>query len=95
MADEARLQSACVRWAKAQGCVGIKQDGALAGMADYVFLLPGGRVWLVEFKSPAGRLSPRQIYLHEKMAAMGHPVSVIRHRAIFCELLAAHLKVVK
>lgn len=73
--------------------VAVKLDGALAGMPDYLMLLPGGRCWLVEFKATDGALSPRQIYVHEQLAAIGHPVSVIRDYSVFTSLLDAMLAV--
>lgn len=41
------------------------------GVADRVVCLPGGRVWFVELKAPAGRLSPLQRVFASDMAALG------------------------
>ena len=49
-----------------------------AGLPDRLVLLPGGRSYLVELKAPGGRLRPIQKVWHERAAAIGHHVVVLR-----------------
>ena len=48
-----------------------------AGMPDRLVLLPGGRTRLVEIKAPGERPRPLQRRIFRRLAALGHPVSVI------------------
>jgi hypothetical protein len=41
-------------------------------------LIPGGRVWFVEFKTPTGRVSPIQRRVHQVLDGLGFPVAVVR-----------------
>ena len=63
----------------------------IVGDPDRLFLLPNGRVWWVEFKTPKGALTPRQRIVHEALAKAGHPVTVIRQLKTFKLLLDIHL----
>ena len=51
--------------------------GTVAGFPDLIVAVPG-RVAFIEVKAPAGRVSPAQRAMHETLAAMGHPVAVVR-----------------
>lgn len=48
----------------------------VAGLPDRLCLLPGGRVFFIETKTPTGRTSPIQRYVHRKLTAMGFDVFV-------------------
>lgn len=50
------------------------------GIPDRLVALPGGRVILVELKTVFGSLSPRQKYVHEKLAELGTVVPVLYGR---------------
>ena len=51
--------------------------GTVAGFPDLVLALPG-RVAFLEVKGPAGRVSPSQRDMHAALAALGHPIAVVR-----------------
>ena len=84
---EARLEAACCRRAKSRGLWALKLWPLVTGLPDRLFLIPGGRVWLVEFKAPDGRVSKRQAVVHAHLRALGFPVSVVRSREEFVTLL--------
>jgi hypothetical protein len=75
---EAALEAACNRHAAKRGVPSVKLQGGTTGMPDRLYLLPGGRCWLVEFKTATGRLSPRQLLVHAALAQRDHPVTVVR-----------------
>ena len=52
--------------------------GLLAGIPDVILVTPGGRCFGIEVKTISGRLSPDQREIHERMAALGIPVAVVR-----------------
>ena len=54
------------------------KDGVLPGYPDLTVLLPHGRTLLLEVKTTKGRLSPAQRDIHDRLAAMGHAVAVVR-----------------
>lgn len=59
--NELDLERECRRWARAHGWAAWKnQPDGNKGLPDDTFAHPDGRVWLVEFKTPAGRLSAEQ-----------------------------------
>lgn len=78
MTREATLEGRCVRWASAQGCLALKLWPTRAGLPDRLLLLPGGRVWFVEFKIASGRLSPIQGRVIEQLRALGFRADVVR-----------------
>lgn len=51
-----------------------KMMGQLAGVSDLILLLPGGKVFFIELKNPAGpwRQSPTQRDFEETVKALGH-----------------------
>lgn len=55
-----------------------KAMGVTAGEPDFRVYLPAGRLWLIEFKRRDGTLNPEQKARHPKLAALGHPVPLIR-----------------
>ena len=75
---ESAIESACVHHAAKHGILSYKLRSGVTGVPDRLFLLPGGRVWLVEFKAKGGALSPRQKWVHEELNKAVHMVSVIR-----------------
>lgn len=49
----------------------LKSMGVLPGVADLVFILPGGKVGFVEMKAPKGRLEPEQRDFAARADALG------------------------
>jgi len=88
---EARLEAACCRRAKSLGMWPLKLWPLVTGLPDRLFLIPGGRVWFVEFKAPDGRTSKRQHVVHTALRRLGFTVDVVRTRGEFEALLRYHI----
>lgn len=56
---------------KALGGVTYKIAPTTVGLPDRMVIVPGGRIYLVELKTEAGRLSAVQSALHERLAGLG------------------------
>ena len=82
----------CVKYAISGGCLPLKLQGGAVGTPDRVFLLPRGKVMVVEFKTPDGRVSPRQKLVFAAFDRAGHYVQIIRSMKTFKLLLDAMLK---
>jgi hypothetical protein len=52
--------------------------GMTAGNPDLTIYLPGGRVRMIENKVGAARLEESQRVRHPALAAIGHPVTIVR-----------------
>lgn len=74
---ERRVEKRLVMKVRAAGGMCLKMAPTQAGMPDRLVLLPGGRFFLVELKSPRGRLRPIQVVWHQRAAKLGHPVVVL------------------
>ena len=92
MGPESRLEARCCTLARSLGCHPIKLGGFVVGLPDRLFLLPGGRTWLVEFKRPGGPVSPAQKHQFIELTELGHPVSVIPYFEWFERLLYGKLR---
>lgn len=60
------------------------------GMPDRLVLLPKGRIYLVELKTEAGKVAPRQSLWHEQAYEVGTLVHVIYGQAGLADWVAAH-----
>jgi len=60
-----------------------KAAGLAPGEPDVRIWLEGGRVGLIENKVGKAALEPSQVIRHPLLAALGHPVEVVR--AVTCE----------
>jgi hypothetical protein len=89
---EAAIERSCCLYARKRGVRSVKLQGGIVGEPDRIFLLPGGRCWLVEFKQPGGRVRPRQKLVHAEYEAIGHPVSVMSDRVGFKVVLDRKLQ---
>jgi hypothetical protein len=85
---EKDLEKACVDYAAEHGFVSVKLDKAARSWPDRLFLGPSSQMLLVEFKRPGEKPRKQQEVRHRKLAALGHPVSVIFSLDAFCELLS-------
>lgn len=80
---EARIQASVVDWARREykgKLIARKFSTAgrfgTSGWPDYEFLIPGGRVFHIEFKAPGGTCSELQLQRHAELRAIGHEVFV-------------------
>lgn len=48
-----------------------------AGVPDRIILMPGGRIYFVEMKSPDGSVNSIQEYVFEKFAELGFKVHIL------------------
>jgi hypothetical protein len=79
---ESAIQKTVVNWAreKYRGKLIARkfQAGSYGtnGWPDYEFLVPGGKVFHVEFKAEGGACTPLQLQRHKELREIGHPVYV-------------------
>lgn len=60
-----------VRSVREQGGTAIKLMGAVVGLPDRLVILPGGRIWFVELKTPRGRRTEVQKHWGRKLLKLG------------------------
>ena len=48
-----------------------------AGVPDRIILMPEGKIYFVEMKSPRGEINPIQEYVFEKFSRLGFKVHII------------------
>jgi len=56
----------------------LKWTGVVAGVPDLAVVAPGGRVFFLEVKTEAGRLSADQRAVHDRLVALGTPAAIVR-----------------
>lgn len=77
MTEEAKIEKALRLWIELLGGLCLKWvSPAYTGAPDRIIFL-GGIIFLVELKAPTGKPSPRQLFVHEELAARGTKVWVI------------------
>ena len=57
-----------------------KLMSTVRGMPDRLVVLPGGKMYLIEMKTPTGEVSPIQRERHQKLADLGVHVYVLNNR---------------
>lgn len=62
---------------KARGGWAIKLLPSVSGLPDRMVLLPGGRIYFVELKSPTGTVQPHQSVIHRRLRTLGFVVEVL------------------
>ncbi len=75
---ESSLEVSVVEWAKKHGvhyCIKLKGAGN-KGLPDRLFLIPGGRPFLVEFKKLGEKPTKLQEFTHAELRAAGYDVEV-------------------
>lgn len=77
MVRERDIEAHLFRQVRALGGECFKLTPTRAGIPDRLVLLPGQPGMLVELKRPGGIVSPIQAVVHNRLAAMGHPVIVL------------------
>jgi hypothetical protein len=61
--------------------------GVKAGVADLLFILPGGRIGCIELKTDKGRQSPSQKDFERRMGELGTPYRVAHSIEEVCQSL--------
>lgn len=83
---ERDLEARCGKRVKRCGGQFVKLIGT-TGLPDRMILLPGGRIFFVEFKTPIGRLSKMQKWWLRQLHKLEFNVFVVRSEDHFIELL--------
>jgi hypothetical protein len=60
---------------------------SFTGMPDRIVLMPGGRIWFVELKSPGKKPTPRQLFVHGWLRGLGFEVVVIDTQELLNDFL--------
>ena len=60
---------------------------SFTGLPDRLVLMPGGRVWFVELKSPGKKQTPRQLIVSEQLRRLGFVILVIDSEITLNEFL--------
>ena len=66
---------------KARGGWAIKLLPSVSGLPDRIVLMPGGRIYFVELKSPTGTVQPHQYVVHRRLRTLGFVVEVLKDPA--------------
>ena len=65
---EAQIERKICEHAKLRGCIAYKfTSPGRAGVPDRLLIAPDGTVFMIEFKTPTGRLSALQINEHRRL----------------------------
>ena len=64
---------------KDRGGWAIKLLPSVSGLPDRIVLMPGGRLYFVELKSPTGTVKPHQTVIHRRLRSLGFTVDVLSH----------------
>lgn len=74
---EEKIEARLVRLAEDSGGVCLKLNPLwYIGIPDRLLLLPGAVIIFVETKTTGGRVSPKQLWWHTKLQALGFRVEV-------------------
>jgi len=74
---ENRVERALRVRVKERGGWAIKFLPSVSGLPDRIVLLPGGRIYFVELKSPTGTVAPHQTVIHNRLRTLGFVVEVL------------------
>jgi hypothetical protein len=74
---ENRVEATLRDEVKLLGGWAIKLLPSVSGLPDRIVLLPGGRLFFVELKSPTGTVKPHQTVIHRRLDSLGFPVAVL------------------
>lgn len=69
--------------------VKLSNMGVLAGVPDFVFILP--KTWFMELKMPNGAISPKQKKLHELWRSKGIIIEIARSSKEVVDILERNL----
>ena len=82
---ERDIQKAVVDYARSKGMIAVKQGSGMygtVGWPDYLFVMPKGRCFWIEFKTTTGVTSPSQDSRIEQLKEFGHHVFVVREKQL-------------
>ena len=75
---EAQIERGITIYARSQGCIAYKfTSPGRAGVPDRLLIAPDGTVFMIEFKTPTGRLSALQINEHRRLSEHNITVYVV------------------
>jgi hypothetical protein len=74
---ETRVETTLRVEIKSLGGWAIKFLPSVSGLPDRIVLLPGGRIYFVELKSPTGTVKPHQTVVHNRLRSLGFEVLVL------------------
>lgn len=74
---ETRVETTLRLEIKGMGGWAIKFLPSVSGLPDRIVLLPGGRIYFVELKSPTGTVKPHQTVIHNRLRRLGFEVLVL------------------
>jgi hypothetical protein len=77
---EKQIEKAVCDYAKSKGILVYKfSSPGHAAVPDRMFILPGGRMFMIEFKSAKGKVTPAQQREHERLRGHEVPVHVVNN----------------
>lgn len=68
-----------------------KLVSSVAGIPDRMVLAPGGKIFLVELKTPSGRVAPIQEVWHRRAAELGTKVHVLFGSSDVTDWVGTHI----
>ena len=75
---EKQIEKAVCDYAKEKGCLVYKfSSPGHAAVPDRMFILPGGRMFMIEFKAPGKKPTAPQLREHLRLRAMGVSIDVV------------------
>lgn len=91
---ETDYESFCKRYVEEKGGFYIKLPAMYhLGIPDRIALLPWSCVFLVETKTPVGKVSKIQDYMHVKIRKMGFKVYIVDDKKMFMGLVDKELSI--
>lgn len=75
---ERRVEQEFTRQVKGLGGWAVKILPSIRGLPDRMALLPGGRIYFVELKSPTGTAQVHQTIVHARLEKLGFPVTILK-----------------
>ncbi len=76
--SENQLEEKLVKKIKEMGGMALKfVSPGRAGVPDRIILMPKGKIYFVEMKSPRGEVNPIQEYIFEKFEKLGFKVHIL------------------
>lgn len=73
---ESSIEKDCYKEAKKHKCQLLKLQGT-KGWPDRLLMVPRGKIVLIEFKRPGGRVAPMQTYVLDALSQMGFRAELV------------------